>query len=97
MQRIFATQVKFLQSAQLPMGEDAFWRVVKAPPSSYIGEAATTGGPLPRGALCPAVVNEMSVPPAGGRAIDPCERSPVLEQYDGNAERIMVRPQEKVD
>ena len=45
---------------------------------------------LPRGAVCPAVVDELDVPTAGGRLIDPKHHSAMLQFYYDNTEETVI-------
>ena len=76
----------------------AFERICKAPVADYEGSPLSTyHDTLPKGALCPLVVAELSVPPRGSRPVDPCDFSTALHRYYQDAERLMARPDLAVD
>ena len=88
----------FQQPEGTPQGEDAFRRVMLGIPG-YGCSLSTTdsqAGELPRGAMCPAVVDEMAIPPPG-KALDPTTTSPTLQYYYKNALRMMLREQHQID
>ena len=90
-ENIFRTQLGLQRNGDGPHGEDAFARVVKTAPELY-GSGPNPEAGLARGALCPAVVEEMSVPPPGGEIIQPRDHAPLLARYYDFASEIMVRP-----
>ena len=63
-EKIFWVHWNLWQKTNRPQGEDAFMRVVKTAPQAYGGGPHLEVG-LSRGSLCPAVVEDMSVPPPG--------------------------------
>ena len=78
--------------------EDAFRRIVKTSASSYGGIEAEAGTDcFPRGAVCPLVPSELSVPPAGVQPVDPTLYSSSFRHYYKFAEEMMLRPAAAVD
>jgi len=78
--------------------EQAFFHVTKSENHIY------NGGPdehnldtLPKGAICPLVVNELSIPPPGVAPVDPTLHSATLSHYYTQALDTMVRSDCEVD
>ena len=82
--RILAAHHRFHAPDSMPCGEDAFRRLTQSSPSGY-GQMEAKGpseaGPLPRGALCPLVVDELAVPSANGPPVDPALYSSSVKTY----------------
>ena len=83
---------KFIKSVDLFLpGMEACASLARQSAGGAYGQVHAAPGPsgapasLPRGAVCPAVVGEMSIP-EGGTLLDPIKISPTLAFYYENAE-----------
>ena len=73
-----------------------FRSVIKSSSGVYSLEADAKGS-LPRGAMCPAVIEEISLPPAGSVVLDPVEVAPELHRFCNNATECMLLDEDQVD
>ena len=78
----------------------ALSHVCKGPLVHYAGSILpepAADNTLPKGALCPLVVGELSIPPVGVSIIDPRDCSPTLARYYEDALEKMVLDRSSVD
>ena len=92
--RIFDTHRGAQPPPMAPRGADALRRILGSS-SSWYGEQTSAGdhlgSPLPKGALCPLKVDEISVPSGVGSPIDPRLHSSTIAGYYEKAMELMVR------
>ena len=98
--RILAAHRSFCAPDSMPCGEGAFRRLTQCSPSGYGNEGTTAPegvGNLPRGALCPLVVDELAVPGTSRPPLDPAQYSSSVRAYYEDALHRIVKPRALVD
>ena len=96
--RILAAHRGQLPPADAPQGEDAFVRLTGSSLTAYnAGRDAAQSGFLSRGAVCPLVIDEISLPTGVGPPINPIDMSEQVATYYENAKATILMPSELID
>lgn len=99
--RILRQQRACAPPLDAPQGKDAFRRLTSCSPSPYLGsgsEQQDSGlDELPKRALCPVALSELSLPQGVGPPLDPREHSDTLAEMYENSFDVMVKPKAMVD